>query len=356
MTETPHRRRLIPKTTIVAGAVILALVVSAAVGTALVSRSRLVEVPDVVSLTAADAERDLADAGLVAARDSSRVSVDVPVGAVISQDPPSGTLLKPGETVRIVLSVGPQTFVVPDLVGSSVDGARDALEALGLKVSVEAVDSGETSNTVLEMFPAPGSAVSRGDVVRLSVPGGSAADDVLLPYELQGMTVLLDPLPVPGGLSNDPPMEIARRLRSLLEAAGATVTTTRPTDAGPPSAAERIAAAQSSAASIVVGIDLGSSGTPGIRVLYRKADSAAGKESLAYARAITQTSGLPGLVVNEPTPSDDSVLAAFQKLGVRVVVGDASADADRARFVDPAWSDKVARAIYRGIGTTYTQE
>jgi hypothetical protein len=356
MTETPHRRRLVPKTTVIAAAVIIVLGASAVLGAFLVSRSRLVEVPDVAGLTASDAERELTDAGLVAARDSSRVSVDVPAGAVISQEPPSGTLLKPGQTVRIILSVGPQTFVVPDLVGSSVDGARDALEALGLKVAVEAVDSSEAPNTVLEMFPAPGASVGRGDVVRLTVPGGSAADSVLLPYALQGLTVLLDPQPVTGGLTNDPPMEVARRLRSLLEAAGATVTTTRPTDAGPPSASDRKASAESSTASILVGLDVGGSGKPGISALYMDRDSAAGVEALAYARAITRASDLPGLVANEPTPSDDPVLAAFPGIGLRVVLGDDNADVDRARFVDPAWLDQVARAIYRGIGTTYAKE
>jgi N-acetylmuramoyl-L-alanine amidase len=281
--------------------------------------------------------------------------VTIPAGQVISQDPSAGTLLDPGSAVSVVVSAGPQTFVVPDLVGSTMQGATDALTALGLRVVTQEASSEATPGVVLEMFPAPGASVSAGDEIRLMVPGGSGAEqETLLPYDLRGATILIDPLPAPGSATGDVPMEIARRLRSLLEAAGATVTVTRTgaSEAGTP--AIRTAAAESSAADLFVGIDLGASGVPGLRVYHLppEAEEPYAADSLKHARAITRAANLPGLIVNEPLPTSDPVLGAFGRTGVRVVVGDGTVDSDRSRFTDPAWADQIARAIYRGLGTT----
>jgi hypothetical protein len=49
---------------------------------------------------------------------------------------------------------------------------------------------------------------------------------LLLPYNMKGVTVLLDPAPVADAMT-DVPLDIARRLRSLIEASGGTVVTTR---------------------------------------------------------------------------------------------------------------------------------
>ncbi|MDZ4178306.1 MAG: hypothetical protein U1E29_03585, partial [Coriobacteriia bacterium] len=93
-------------------------------------------------------------------------------------------------------------------------------------------------------------------------------------------------------------------------------------------------------------------GEPGLKVFHLPGgDTAREAASLAHARAITRAASLPGLVVLEPSVTNDAVLGAFAGPGVRVVVGSTSADSDRARFADPAWSDQVARAIYRGVGT-----
>lgn len=353
MTAAPHRPRLVPKTAIIAVAVVVALVAASLAVAYFVSRSRLVSVPDVTGLPEDTAIALLEDEGFVATRTGTRVSVDVPAGAVLEQDPAGDTLLAAGETVSFVVSAGPQAFTVPDLVGTPVEGATDVLTALGFDVVIETVSSETTEAVVLEMFPAPGASVSVGDEIRLIVPGVQPSGDVLLPYNLSGVTVLLDPEPAPAEVAVDAPMEVARRLRALLEAAGATVTTTRP-DAGPaPAPASRESSAAASAADIVIGIGIDSDGSPGIAVRYVPASEGdRGIESLRFAQAITRAATLPGLTVQEPAEATDAVLRAFPKAGVRVFVGDSGVDADRQRFADPAWADQVARAIYRGVGTT----
>lgn len=350
MAATSHRRRLIPKAAIIASAVIVLVIAGAITASVLVARSRLVEVPRVEGLPGEVAEETLASEGLTYALGGTRVSVDVPAGQVISQDPAAGALVDPGTVVTVVLSVGPQSFQVPDLVGSSVDGARDALTALGLKVVTEAVSAETTEAIVLEMFPAPGSRVSPGDEIRLSVPGGSGEGEVLLPYDLSGMTVLLDPAPVPGGVTADVTMEVGRRLQSLLEAAGATVVTTRAVT-GETTAEWRTSSAAASTADLMIGIDVGDG--PGGVTVYHAGSSADAQYELSsrkYAQAVTRAATLPTLAVNETGPTDDGVLAAFPGTGIRVQLGAASSAADRALFADPAWADQVARAIYRGIG------
>lgn len=354
MTQTSARPRLVPKTTLVAGAVILALLLTALGVAHTVSQSRLAYVPDIAGLPEDTAIALLEEAGLSARQAGTQVSVTVPVGAIISQNPAPETRLEPGSTVRYVISAGPQAFVVPDLIGSPLQGAKDVLSALGFSVVVETVPSVETTEAiVLEMFPAPGSSVSVGDEIRLVVPGESSTEDVLLPYDLAGVSVLLDPATAPAGLAADAPMEVARRLRALLEAAGASVAVTRGSPSAAPSQEAREASATASPAQVFVGIDVGNRGVAGITVFHLPTEEGdRGIVSLRYARAVTRAASLPDLVVSEPAPSDDPVLLSFAGAGIRVVLGDAAVPADTARFSDPAWADQVARSIYRGLGTT----
>jgi N-acetylmuramoyl-L-alanine amidase len=341
----------VPKAAIVASVVIVLVIAGAIVASVMVAQSRLLVVPDVVGLPDGVAQESLQADGFLYEVAGTRVSVSVPAGEVISQEPAAGTAVDPGTVVAVVLSVGPQSFEVPDLVGSSVDGARDALSALGLTVVTEAVSAETTESIVLEMYPAPGSRVSPGDEIRLSVPGGSGETDVLLPYDLAGVTVLLDPAPVPAGVSADVTMEISRRLQSLLEAAGAKVSTTRAAT-GDVSVEDRVLAAESSSADLVIGLDVAASGTPGVVVYHlgSAADAQYELSSLKYAQAVTRAATLPALTVNEPGPIDEAVLSAFPGTGIRVQVGVADSASDMARFADPAWADQIARAIYRGVG------
>lgn len=351
-----RRPRLVPKTAIIAGVVIVVLVVTAVVAAVMVTRSRLVAVPDVAGLSAEDAKHAITEAGLTYELGGTRVSTSVSSGRVIEQKPAAKILVDPKTAVSVVLSVGPQTFVVPDLIGVAVESARETLLSLGLKVVTESVSVETTSPAVLEMFPAPGSSVSAGDEIRLVVPGGAEKNDVLLPYDLQGLTVLLDPMPAPG-LQPDVPMEVARRLEALLEAAGATVTTTRSAAEPLPSPEVRQQLALTSSARLLIGIDLGSSGTPGMRVYHLPpGDGERSADSIGYAQSITRAANLPGLSVNEPQVSSDAVLSAFRHAGVRVSLADSTVEADRARFADPTWADQMARAIYRGVGTRFDQE
>ncbi len=92
-----------------------------------------VEVPDVAGMTLLQATQVLVQAGLgVSDEVIDESSVDVEEGLVIGTDPAPPGLLLPGATVTILRSVGPESVVVPSLVGLTPETAAEQLAELEL--------------------------------------------------------------------------------------------------------------------------------------------------------------------------------------------------------------------------------
>ncbi len=125
-----------------------------------------VPVPRVTRLTEEEATSVLTDAGFLVAVQED-VSDTVPRGEVISQDPPKGTEVQPGNTVTIVVSQGPPAFPMPDVSGMAKDAAVARLTDLGLEVDVVVVRG--PGATVVYQDPAVGATVHPGDVVHIYV-------------------------------------------------------------------------------------------------------------------------------------------------------------------------------------------
>ncbi|HLI35995.1 MAG TPA: Stk1 family PASTA domain-containing Ser/Thr kinase [Streptosporangiaceae bacterium] len=62
-----------------------------------------------------------------------------PPGTVIGQSPAAGTPVRPGETLTVVVSSGPQQVTIPDVTGMSVGDAKNTLKKLGFKVNVRKI-------------------------------------------------------------------------------------------------------------------------------------------------------------------------------------------------------------------------
>ena len=103
-------------------------------------------IPLVTGTPLADAEAALTSSGLTVTTDE-RFDATVPAGHVISADPSTGTTVKKGSAVTVVVSKGEETFPVPELAGLDLDSARTEVEDLGLEL-VE--DDPEYSETVPE--------------------------------------------------------------------------------------------------------------------------------------------------------------------------------------------------------------
>lgn len=116
----------------------------------------------------ADSARSALEAAGFTVTTSSAHSSSVPKGSVVSQSPASGTLHR-GDTVNLVISQGPEMVTVPDVFKKSEADARSALEAAGLKVSVEHPKGDPAFGLVYQQSATAGDQVAKGSTVTISV-------------------------------------------------------------------------------------------------------------------------------------------------------------------------------------------
>lgn len=181
------------RTAIIASVVVIALLLIGGSVWALTRRAaapETVAVPTVVGLSQANAKTQIEAAGFVWELNPEKVASDsVEEGSVASTDPAGGTQAEKGSTVRVTISSGPDSVVLPDnLVGMTPEDARKAIEALGLKWELDS--SKVASDTVAEgkvaqTNPSPGSKVKAGQTIRVYLSSGS--DEVEVP-DLDGMS------------------------------------------------------------------------------------------------------------------------------------------------------------------------
>ncbi|MDO9108522.1 MAG: PASTA domain-containing protein [Coriobacteriia bacterium] len=309
-------------------------------------------VPDVVGVNEAVAEVRLAQSTLTIEVTERPFDASEP-GTVLDQDPAPGETLREGDPVRVVVSAGTEEFTMPDVVGLALKIAKVQLEERGLVVRIDEVHSDAPLNTVVSTNPAPGARIRSSDMVRLSVAIKGDATDALLPYKLDGTVVAIDPTLVPGG-AQDVTMEVARRLRSLLEASGATVIVTRSATATATGVPQTSSTEITGSVSAVVGLDVPATGAGGLAVLTL-GDSPQTQPSSQASAALADSIAAELKAVGKPVARDvvltDAVLEASPNSpGVRIRLGSLAAKTDTELFTDPAWFDQVARAIYRGLG------
>lgn len=102
----------------------------------------------------------------------SQPSSSVAAGLVISTDPSGGSTAQAGSTVTIVVSTGPATSTVPNVMGKTVDAATKDLQDAGFKVTVTGPSgSVTTTNTgsqiVTDQSPSPGATADKGSIVNI---------------------------------------------------------------------------------------------------------------------------------------------------------------------------------------------
>jgi beta-lactam-binding protein with PASTA domain len=124
-----------------------------------------VPLPKVVGTTIDQADTAL---GAWVVTVNQKFSDSVPRDEVIAQHPAAGTELQPGQSVSIVVSLGPQTFAMPAVVGMSKDAATAKLRDLGLKVGLVPIPGGN-GDAVVSTLPTAGTTVRYGQTVTLYV-------------------------------------------------------------------------------------------------------------------------------------------------------------------------------------------
>jgi serine/threonine-protein kinase len=135
-----------------------------------------VSVPAVKGFTLDQAVSALTNAGLVA--EPHEINSTGSPGTVIAQDPPSGQQVVKGSKVRINVSQGPKTALVPDVVGSDFATAAAALKNDGFVVIRQDGSSDQPAESVYAQDPPAGSKAATGSGVTLSVSSGPAVANV----------------------------------------------------------------------------------------------------------------------------------------------------------------------------------
>jgi serine/threonine-protein kinase len=128
-----------------------------------------VKVGDWKGRSAIRAQQVLTAKGLEVDVSTREYSDSVPQDHVISQDPPGGRLHR-GDTVKLVVSKGPQLVEVPGgLPSMGVDAATQLLEGLGFKVEVDHARIYLGLGYVASSSPGGGNEIPKGSTVILRV-------------------------------------------------------------------------------------------------------------------------------------------------------------------------------------------
>ncbi|MGH8988986.1 MAG: Stk1 family PASTA domain-containing Ser/Thr kinase [Acidimicrobiales bacterium] len=136
-----------------------------------VSTRNSVIVPNVVGQTSADAGSLLGATGLTVGKQTSGCSSQYGTGIVMAQSPTEGVRVGPGTKVKLTVSTGPCTVVVPNVVDDTETQAVSTLAGKGLKVapSTTPTCSPATQNRVVGQTPPGGTTVRTGDSETIAV-------------------------------------------------------------------------------------------------------------------------------------------------------------------------------------------
>ncbi|OIJ97129.1 Stk1 family PASTA domain-containing Ser/Thr kinase [Streptomyces colonosanans] len=134
-----------------------------------VSRGAPVELDDVTGASVADATATLQDAGLKVKVADTRVTSEFDAGKVARQSPNAGAQVGVGDTVTLTISKGPEMVEVPDVVGDSVDDAKQALENAGFKIEEDRGLLGLFGDTVKGQSVKGGDRAPKGSTITIRI-------------------------------------------------------------------------------------------------------------------------------------------------------------------------------------------
>ncbi len=117
---------------------VLILIVAGLISFSLAMRfaihGREVMVPSFIGMAPGQAEQVATQNGLLLSREERFYSSEVPIGRIMSQEPPARTKVRRGWRVRVAESLGPQKVTIPNVVGDSERAAELNIQRRGLEV------------------------------------------------------------------------------------------------------------------------------------------------------------------------------------------------------------------------------
>jgi serine/threonine-protein kinase len=169
------------KLLVLTAALLLTYVVFAAASMRMAIRAREVIVPSLSGQSVNQATTALAGAGLtLKVEEARRPDPTVPAGQILTQDPQPGMRTRRQRSVKVWVSAGPKSSVVPSFVGESERSAQlriqqDRLELAGFS---EIRSSSYPADVIVAQTPPPS---SKGGRVSLLVNRGQSAATYVMP-------------------------------------------------------------------------------------------------------------------------------------------------------------------------------
>lgn len=134
-----------------------------------VSKGSPVEVADVTGASVEDATAELEEAGLKVEIASAQVNSEFDKGLVAEQSPGGNNEAAEGDTVTLTISKGPEMIEVPDVVGDSVDDAKQTLEDAGFQVDEDRGLLNLFGNTVKSQSVDGGDTAPKGSTITIEI-------------------------------------------------------------------------------------------------------------------------------------------------------------------------------------------
>ncbi len=131
-----------------------------------------IKVPNIMGLETEGALEILEERDLKLGIISTEFSKTYDENIIISQDPSYGMEMEPGETIDIIVSKGPETIIVPNIIGLDLIYALKHLDSLGIHVITGIAPINETvtrPGLVVSVEPRPGTSIDAGSVVEIRV-------------------------------------------------------------------------------------------------------------------------------------------------------------------------------------------
>ncbi|MFJ6073473.1 Stk1 family PASTA domain-containing Ser/Thr kinase [Streptomyces sp. NPDC093065] len=134
-----------------------------------VSKGSPIDVPDVTGDDLDDARGEMEEAGLKVKVADERVNSEYDSGRVARQTPDPGGRAAEGDTVTLTLSKGPRMIEVPDVVGDSVDDAKQELQDAGFEVDEDRGLLGLFGDTVKKQSVDGGDTAPEGSTIKITI-------------------------------------------------------------------------------------------------------------------------------------------------------------------------------------------
>ena len=183
-----------------------------------------VTVPNFVNLPLSTAQAQATQLGLVLnSTTTTPAASGVDPNDVTSQDPPAGTKVAAGSTVRLTIAVGPTTVSVPDLRGKPEQEAFNLLAAarLQLGAKTEAFDPIVPAGSVVSTTPSAGVLVTEQTPIDYVLSKGPEPSPSPSPSPSPTPTPTPTPPPTPPPTPTPPPAKVTvadYRCQTLAEA------------------------------------------------------------------------------------------------------------------------------------------